>query len=147
MPYDHELHSDLSQGTESGTGYWRNEENAGRAQALARAGLKISLAAQVARVIKCNNPDLGGSAGRTGEEMQQSRLRWQCRRGMRELDELLLDYLNQHYAAADDQDKEAFRALLELSDPELIGYLLQCVKPAAESLARVVDRILNRSPA
>jgi len=65
---------------------------------------------------------------------------------MRELDELLLDYLNQQYAASDDQDKEAFRALLELSDPELIEYLLQGVKPAAESLARVLDRILNRSP-
>jgi succinate dehydrogenase flavin-adding protein (antitoxin of CptAB toxin-antitoxin module) len=64
---------------------------------------------------------------------------------MRELDELLLDYLTQHYPGAPEPDKAAFRALLELSDPELIEYLLQCVRPASEPIACVVDRILNRT--
>lgn len=64
---------------------------------------------------------------------------------MRELDELLLDYLTQQYEGADGEDKDAFRALLELSDPELIEYLLQGVKPASESRARVIGRILNRA--
>ena len=77
--------------------------------------------------------------------MQESRLKWQCRRGMRELDELLLTYLTQQYPTAPELDKEAFRALLELSDPTLIEYLLQCVRPASEPIARVVDCILNRT--
>ena len=77
--------------------------------------------------------------------MQESRLKWQCRRGMRELDELLLGYLTQQYPTASELDKEAFRALLELSDPTLIEYLLQRVRPASEPIARVVDYILNRT--
>ncbi|MCH9692909.1 MAG: succinate dehydrogenase assembly factor 2 [Gammaproteobacteria bacterium] len=72
-----------------------------------------------------------------------SRLRWQCRRGMRELDELLLRYLEKTYADSSDADKTAFQAVLALSDPELNGYLLQRDTPASEPLARVIDRILN----
>lgn len=60
---------------------------------------------------------------------------------------MLLDYLNKRYAIAPDEDKQTFQALLELSDPELIEYLLHGVKPAAEPIARVVDSILNRTSA
>jgi succinate dehydrogenase flavin-adding protein (antitoxin of CptAB toxin-antitoxin module) len=65
---------------------------------------------------------------------------------MRELDDLLLGYLQNHYDDATDSDKCAFRALLELPDPELIGYLLHKEQPAAE-MSRVVAHILNRTPA
>ena len=63
---------------------------------------------------------------------------------MRELDELLLAYLENRYAAASDVDKQAFRSLLELPDPELVGYLLQQEQAAAD-LARVVAHILGRT--
>ena len=73
-----------------------------------------------------------------------SRLRWQCRRGMRELDRLLVAYLEEHYDDASDADKEAFQALLALPDPQLVGYLLNNQTPDP-SLQRVVDDILQRS--
>jgi succinate dehydrogenase flavin-adding protein (antitoxin of CptAB toxin-antitoxin module) len=44
---------------------------------------------------------------------------------MRELDELLSRYLDNRYSAAGDAEKAAFHTLLELPDPDLIGYLLQ----------------------
>lgn len=74
---------------------------------------------------------------------EESRLRWQCRRGMRELDELLLRYLERHYAGADPREKADFRAVLELPDPELNAYLFQRQTPASESIARVIKRILD----
>ncbi len=77
--------------------------------------------------------------------MQKSRLRWQCRRGMRELDELLSRYLEQCYDEASDSEKAAFRQLLELSDPELAGYLLGKQSPGSDLIARVVERILCRA--
>lgn len=76
---------------------------------------------------------------------EMSRLRWQCRRGMRELDELLLRYLENCYADGTEEDKAAFRAVLELADPELNGYLLQRKSPSSEPIARVIDRILSRT--
>jgi antitoxin CptB len=72
-----------------------------------------------------------------------SRLRWQCRRGMRELDELLLRYLETTYEGASDEDKRAFQAVLALSDPELNGYLLQRDIPRSKPLANVIEHILN----
>lgn len=73
-----------------------------------------------------------------------TRLRWQCRRGMKELDELLLRYLERYYDAAADHDKAAFRQLLDLPDPELVAYLLKKEQPSRD-LQRVVDRILDRT--
>jgi len=74
---------------------------------------------------------------------EESRLRWQCRRGMRELDELLIRYLESRYPIADDDEKAAFRTVLELPDPELNGYLLQRQMPSSESVADVLKLILN----
>lgn len=63
---------------------------------------------------------------------------------MRELDDLLLAYLEHRYTDASAADKQAFRSLLELSDPELISYLLYREQPAAE-LASVVEHLLDRT--
>ena len=75
-----------------------------------------------------------------------SRLRWQCRRGVRELDVLLLGYLEQRYAAAPDDEKAAFRKLLALSDPEVIAYLLHNDRPPRD-LAGVVEELRRRTEA
>ena len=76
---------------------------------------------------------------------EHSRLKWQCRRGMRELDELLVGYLDTCYATDSDADKAAFRAILELADPELNAYLLQRQEPSSEQVARGIERILSRT--
>ena len=78
--------------------------------------------------------------------MPDTQLLWQCRRGMRELDLLLTRYLEQDYDRADAAEKAAFRRLLTLPDPELVGYLLQKQTPAGE-IAVVIDRILDRTGA
>lgn len=62
---------------------------------------------------------------------------------MRELDELLLGYLEARYPSADDDEKAAFQAVLELPDPELNGYLLQRQTPSSESVSGVIKIILN----
>jgi succinate dehydrogenase flavin-adding protein (antitoxin of CptAB toxin-antitoxin module) len=66
---------------------------------------------------------------------------------MRELDELLVGYLEDCYPADDDTDKAAFREVLALADPELNAYLLQRQSPPPESLARVIERIRCRAKA
>jgi antitoxin CptB len=76
--------------------------------------------------------------------MNDARLRWQCRRGMRELDILLTNYLDKAYGQAQEQHKQAFRELLALPDPELIDYLLGGQLPADAALANVVSQIRDR---
>lgn len=55
---------------------------------------------------------------------QLARLRWQCRRGTKELDFLMQRYLDSGYEMADDKEKALFVELLTLEDDELIGVLL-----------------------
>jgi len=72
-----------------------------------------------------------------------SRLRWRCRRGMRELDVLLGRYLERDYAAAGQTERDAFSGLLELPDPDLYGYLFGRAEAAAGPIHDVVARIRN----
>lgn len=74
-------------------------------------------------------------------DTEASRLRWQCRRGMRELDVLLSGYLKDTYPRAADAQKRAFCQLLTLSDPELAGYMLGRDDPADPELAALVRYI------
>jgi succinate dehydrogenase flavin-adding protein (antitoxin of CptAB toxin-antitoxin module) len=63
---------------------------------------------------------------------------------MRELDILLADYLDREYPHADEQQKQAFRELLSLSDPELIAYLLGGETPQDSTLVTIVRTIRDR---
>ena len=76
---------------------------------------------------------------------EEGRLRWKCRRGMKELDVLLQDYLDKCYAAASEIERRAFVALLEQQDPTLFAYLTGREQPANEEQRRVVDA-LRRTP-
>jgi antitoxin CptB len=76
---------------------------------------------------------------------EKSRLRWQCRRGMRELDILLQAYLDERYEESESSIKAAFRQLLELPDPELAAYLLKGELHREPALASVVREILGET--
>lgn len=60
---------------------------------------------------------------------------------MRELDALLLAYLDRRYRAADESEKSVFRRLLALPDSALIGYVLGGEEAADREFADVVSRI------
>ncbi len=77
--------------------------------------------------------------------MRDGKLQWQCRRGMRELDELLARYLESGYEKATEPEKAAFRGLLALPDPELIGYLLGGKVHENAEIADVVETIRGRT--
>ena len=55
---------------------------------------------------------------------EMSRLRWLCRRGMKELDVVLIRYLDHGYRSASDARQAQFRTLLEMPDPDLYNLLL-----------------------
>ena len=55
---------------------------------------------------------------------EMSRLRWLCRRGMKELDVVLIRYLDDGYLSATEAEQAQFRSLLEMPDPDLYNLLL-----------------------
>jgi antitoxin CptB len=71
----------------------------------------------------------------------QGRLRWRCRRGMKELDLLLRGYVDAEYPHALPEQQEAFRRLLECPDPLIYDYLLGRTSPPDQVLAALIQRI------
>jgi antitoxin CptB len=69
------------------------------------------------------------------------RLRWQCRRGMLELDEILLRYLEQRFCSTTAAVQAQFRQLLEIEDPMLNEWLLLGKVPTGQPLADIVERV------
>ncbi len=79
------------------------------------------------------------------EAGELGRLRWRCRRGMRELDELLTNYLTEQFPGANPAEQAAFQQLLECPDMDLNAYCLGQREPASPALRDLVVRITTRS--
>ena len=69
------------------------------------------------------------------------RLEWQCRRGMRELDELLGGFMTSGYHRLDEPGRERFSALLEYPDAVLLELLMGRMTAADTDVAHLVGQI------
>ena len=69
------------------------------------------------------------------------KLRWRCRRGMRELDVLFQRYLSERYAEDARDDQQRFCDLLEAQDPELQRWLLQGLDHPDPDFRPLITRI------
>jgi antitoxin CptB len=77
-----------------------------------------------------------------GAEAELARLRWRCRRGMRELDAVLQNFLVERGASLSAADRLAFGDLLDLPDPDLHAYLTGRTVCQSQVLAALVARIV-----
>jgi antitoxin CptB len=73
------------------------------------------------------------------------RLRWRCRRGMRELDVLLTRYVEEEYRDSAPELQAAFRRLLEAQDPVIWDYFLGRQPTHDAELAALIRRITGGS--
>ncbi|MGH8454029.1 MAG: succinate dehydrogenase assembly factor 2 [Nevskiales bacterium] len=71
----------------------------------------------------------------------KSRLRWKCRRGMKELDVLLTRFLETQYDALDAPLQYAFVTMLEMEDPDLYACLMGQQEAPTAQLKDVIESI------
>lgn len=76
---------------------------------------------------------------------EYGRMRWQCRRGLKELDVLLERYLQEHFSTAPAAEQQAFAELLCLPDPLLLSYIMGRDQPDNQEQRRVIAS-LRRTP-
>ncbi len=76
------------------------------------------------------------------EAVELRRLRWRCRRGMRELDQLMLRYLEQRWPDADASERATFDALLATEDDLLWRWCMGREAVADPVLAGFLQRLL-----
>ncbi|WP_374473385.1 succinate dehydrogenase assembly factor 2 [Arenimonas sp.] len=77
------------------------------------------------------------------DDAELRRLRWRCRRGMRELDQLMLRYLDGRWAAADEAERSLFLRLLDTEDDKLWRWFMGRERPEDSGLDGIVQRIID----
>ena len=70
-----------------------------------------------------------------------SRLRWQCRRGMLELDLMLQPFVEDSYHRLLTTEQDAFKLLLNSPDQELLEYLMGQKTPGNKDVANVANKV------
>ena len=70
-------------------------------------------------------------------------LRWRCRRGMRELDQLLQRYLEHAWPLADDRERGVFLRLLDVEDDKLWQWCMGQDRSEDAELQGLVERIIE----
>jgi len=70
------------------------------------------------------------------------RVYWHSRRGMLELDLVLMPFAERAYPALGPEDQRRFRALLACEDTDIFAWILHREPPADPDLAHIVNRIL-----
>mgnify|MGYP002700280809 FL=1 len=77
------------------------------------------------------------------ENREHKRLMWLCRRGMLELDVLLLPYCRDMYLTLSPEDQAKFVDLVACEDPDLFGWFMQQSVAEDPNHAYMVDKILK----
>ncbi len=78
------------------------------------------------------------------EHTEFHRLWWHSRRGMLELDVLLIPFLEEAYRDLDPEDQARYRKLLSCEDADMFEWFMQRSQPDDPDLRRMVEIILNR---
>lgn len=78
-------------------------------------------------------------------EARRRRLRWRCRRGMLELDELFITFLDRGYDKLNDSERDTFERMLESKDQDLLDWMLLQAEPEDGDYRNLVDKIRNAS--
>lgn len=77
---------------------------------------------------------------------ERARVRWRCRRGMLEMDVLILPFFDTYYDGLSDQEKLDFDKLLDCNDPQLFAWVMEqevCDNP---EYAHIVDKLIAFKP-
>lgn len=75
----------------------------------------------------------------TREELQ--RVRWQCRRGLLELDLALRAFVDRQYATLSPSERAAFRRFLDTPDAQLQAWLLGSEEAPDYDFKQIIEKI------
>jgi len=80
------------------------------------------------------------------EDVELNRLYWHSRRGMLELDVLLVPFVREVYSPLNEADRNCYVRLLECEDQDMFGWFMERSESEDPALQRRVRRLLDRVP-
>ena len=73
----------------------------------------------------------------------KKKILWQCRRGLWELDAILIPFVERNFDDLDSENKTLFIELLSYEDIEVFDLLVNKINPKDEKMQPLVELILN----
>ena len=80
------------------------------------------------------------------DQAELRRLRWKCRRGMRELDQLLSRYLERDWLQSSEAQRGVFLQLLDIEDDKLWHWFMGHDSPTDAALDALIRHIRTLPP-
>ena len=75
-------------------------------------------------------------------ELKQTKIFWHSRRGMLELDLLLVPFANEAYESLSVEDKRLYRDFLAEEDQDLWSWLMRRAEPSEPRFHDIIEQIL-----
>ncbi|MDG2020036.1 MAG: succinate dehydrogenase assembly factor 2 [SAR86 cluster bacterium] len=73
----------------------------------------------------------------------EKKILWQCRRGLWELDAILIPFLQNNFATLSDEEIQLFRKLLAYEDIEIFDILVNKKPFDDKSLENIINQIID----
>ena len=77
--------------------------------------------------------------------LNEKQLVWRCRRGVRELDVILSQFLDTGYPLLNDVQRSDFERLLEIQDPVIMDWLFEKVAIGDDGLEFIIGELRKAS--
>ena len=77
--------------------------------------------------------------------MELSKLKWRCRRGIKEFDILFGHFVETEYSKLNTEQQAWFHSLLDQQDPMIMDWLLKRSEPEDDGLKWIIERLQNSS--
>ncbi|PCJ44297.1 MAG: hypothetical protein COA99_07160 [Moraxellaceae bacterium] len=78
------------------------------------------------------------------KEDRKRRLTWQCRRGIKEIEVLIVPFFEKHFDSLSLDEQNNFEEFLKEQDADIFEWFTMRVKPTDPLMAAMVDVILSR---
>ena len=79
------------------------------------------------------------------QELNQQKIFWHSRRGMLELDLLLVPFSTDVFPQLSHLDQMLYRDFLSEEDQDIFAWLMRRQEPSEERFNRIIDKILDHS--
>ncbi|AHG78512.1 succinate dehydrogenase assembly factor 2 family protein [Mannheimia varigena] len=72
-------------------------------------------------------------------EINRFKLEWECRRGMRELDKMIMPFYKNHFDGLNETQQQAFIEMLGYTDPELFRWVMLQVPAPTPEISELIE--------
>ena len=77
-------------------------------------------------------------------EINRFKLEWACRRGMRELDKMIMPFYQNHFNILTEVEQQAFVEMLTYPDPELFRWVMHQLPAPTQAITDVIELMRSK---